>query len=244
MTPAVNDQPRSSEPISARLPSIIWKTGVEAAIKTFLTLLLGQIAINIVGGIFHDMTPSAPPGMSAYTWKGWEPSLRHKGPYFLFGLFFVLLLWHRLAEESKDKPRSKLAKKTRKVLKRFSENWFGSIVANAFLAMVLAWIPQFSWAQWVFHWALASIGSALQTVSEHVFGMERTDGMRAWFDWYGANQLKFNFWFLYVAAICDDLGIPNVKTLARLLWRRFRKRMRSSLQPLPVPAKPEDSPHS
>ena len=107
--------------------------------------------------------------------------------------------------------------------------------------MVLAWIPQFSWAQAVFHWVLATIGSALQTVSEHVFGMERTDGMRAWFDWYGDNQLKFNFWFLYVAAICDDLGIPNVKTLARLLWRRLRKRMRSP-QPISVPVKHEDSP--
>lgn len=214
---------------------------MEAAVKTFLTLLLGQVAINIIGGIWHDMTPSPPPGMSVPGWKGWEPSLRHKGPYFLFGLFFVLLLWHRLAQDSNGKRQSKLAKRTKRVLKRFSDEWFGLIIANAFLAMALAWIPQFSWAQAMLHWVLASIGSALQTFSEHVFGMERTDGMRAWFDWYGANQLKFNFWFIYVAAICDDLGIPNVKTIGRLLWRWFRKRMRSP-QLASVPAKPEDSP--
>ena len=114
MTPAVKDQPQSSEPAFARLPAILWKTAVEAAIKTFLTLLLGQIAINIIGGIWHDMTPSAPPGMSASAWKGWEPSLSHKGPYFLFGLFFVLLLWHRLAQDSQRKPQSKAGEESKK----------------------------------------------------------------------------------------------------------------------------------
>ena len=254
MTPVVQQQPQSSQPIFAELPSILWKTAVEAAVKTFLTLLLGHIAISIIGGILHDMTPSAPPGMSfkmdkgsASAWNAWEPSLRHKGPYLLFGVFFVLLAWHRLAQGSQEKPQSKLAKRTRKVLRRFSEDWFGLIVSNAFVAMVsamvLTWIPQFSWWQAVWHWVLADIGSAFQTAAEHVFGNKRTEGMRAWFDWYGVNQLKFNFWFLYVAAICDDLGIPNVKTLGRLLWRRFRKRMRSP-QPVSAPAKAEDSPES
>ncbi|HWW01402.1 MAG TPA: hypothetical protein VNZ64_17025 [Candidatus Acidoferrum sp.] len=29
------------------------------------------------------------------------------------------------------------------------------------------------------------------------------------------NQFKFTFWFFYTAAICDDLGLPNFKTLGR-----------------------------
>src|SRR5689334_18112338 len=254
MTPAVKEQPRCSQENFARLPSILWKTAVEAAVKTFLTLVLGQVAISIIGGIWQDMTPSMPPGMnlevdkeSASAWKTWEPSLRHKGPYFLFGMFFVLLLWHRLAQGAQTKQQSKLAKKTRKVLKRFSKEWFVLIVSNAFVAMisamVLAWIPQFSWTKWMWHFVLNDIGSTLQTAGEHTLGMERSDQVHAWFDWYGANQLKFYFWFFYVGAICDDLGIPNVKTLGRWLWRRFRKRKRSP-QPIPVPAEQQDSPHS
>jgi len=255
MTPVVKDQPRPARPIFARLPSILWKTAVEAAVKTFLVLVLGQVAIALIGGIWDDMTPSMPPGMSfemekgsVSAWKAWEPSLTHKGPYFLFGIFFVLLMWHRLAQSSKGKRQNQLATKTRKVLKRFSEDWFVLIVSNAFVAMisamVLAYLPQFSWAQWVWHSVLEDISSALQTAGEHVLGAEPADSARAWFDWYGANQLKFNFWFLYVASICDDLGIPNLKTLARWLWRRFRKRKRSSPQPISVPAEQQDSPHS
>ena len=42
-------------------------------------------------------------------------------------------------------------------------------------------------------------------------------------NWYGDNQFKFMFWLFYSAAICDDLGLPNYKALARFLWQRFLK---------------------
>jgi hypothetical protein len=43
-----------------------------------------------------------------------------------------------------------------------------------------------------------------------------------WYWWYGQNQAKFLFWLLYSAAICDDLGLPNYKTLIRWGGRRLR----------------------
>jgi hypothetical protein len=49
------------------------------------------------------------------------------------------------------------------------------------------------------------------------------DLVERWFSWYGANQAKFAFWLLYSAALCDDLGLPNYKTLARRPWNRFSK---------------------
>jgi len=46
--------------------------------------------------------------------------------------------------------------------------------------------------------------------------------VKAWFNWYGDNQLRLNFWVIYLGAICDDFGIPNFKSLARWFWRRVQ----------------------
>jgi len=237
MTLPAKEQTRSAPLTLDRLPSILWATAVDAFVKTLLVLVLGQVTISVVGGIWHDMTPTMPPGIgfethgekgSASVWKPLETSLKHKGPYFLCAVFFVLLGWQRLAGagEREGEP----ATRTKKILKRVSEDWFGLIVWNGFgaliSAMILVWVPQFSYAQWIWHWVLGAIGPVLQNGQEHLLGVERADAVRAWFGWYGENQFKFNFWLLYVAAICDDLGIPNLKTLARWLWRRVRNRER------------------
>jgi hypothetical protein len=50
-----------------------------------------------------------------------------------------------------------------------------------------------------------------------------SDLVERWSTWYGVNQTKFAFWLLYSAALCDDLGLPNYKTLARRAWNRFCK---------------------
>jgi len=42
-------------------PSVIWGSAIEAAWKTIVLLVLGNIAIGLVSDIFHDMTPSLPP---------------------------------------------------------------------------------------------------------------------------------------------------------------------------------------
>jgi hypothetical protein len=71
---------------------------------------------------------------------------------------------------------------------------------------------------------LAATLPALKTIGTFVFGSAIVNFVGGMFAWYGDNQIRFNFWILYVAAVCDDLGIPNLKTLARLLWARWQKR--------------------
>jgi hypothetical protein len=46
--------------------------------------------------------------------------------------------------------------------------------------------------------------------------------VKVWWSWYDQNQLKFNFWLIYLAAVCDDFGIPNLKSLVRWGWRKWR----------------------
>ncbi len=72
-------------------------------------------------------------------------------------------------------------------------------------------------------WFAESILPGLHKLAEQVFGASRVDGFRRLFSWYGENQFKFDFWFIYFASVCDDLGLPNLKTLARFFWRRLRK---------------------
>jgi len=38
------------------------------------------------------------------------------------------------------------------------------------------------------------------------------------------NQMKLNFWIIYLAWAFDDMGVPNYKTLARWAWHRYKKR--------------------
>jgi hypothetical protein len=88
-------------------------------------------------------------------------------------------------------------------------------------AMAAYWIQQFSFSQILLHWLWAAIGTPIHGILAQVLG-KSTDGLDSWFGWYNANQLKLSFWFFYLTAICDDLGLPNLKTLARWLWRRVR----------------------
>jgi hypothetical protein len=87
------------------------------------------------------------------------------------------------------------------------------------------WIQQFTFANLVLHWLLESVLASLQSLAHQFLG-GGADTVTAWCSWYVDNQLKFTFWFFYLSAICDDLGIPNFKTLGRGLARVTLKRIR------------------
>jgi hypothetical protein len=107
---------------------------------------------------------------------------------------------------------------------RLAAEWFGLIVSNAFVAwvsaIVLASVPGFSYTALLWGWLVTVLAPARSLV-ESVIGSSATGYFQRWMEWYGENSMKFNFWLLYVAGICDDLGLPNLKTLARYSWRRW-----------------------
>ena len=234
-------------PATARgLLSAILASAAEAAWKAFVLLVLGRVAVSILSGIFQDMTPSLPPSFeeaeaTTHSQHHWHVSswLRGSAFYGVFAVFFAGILWSRLRGPVTEQSgaRSRRLQKIQRVLR---DNWFGVIVGNAFGAMIAAavavWLQRFSWVQWLLHELLQLILPAVHQAVLWLFSERLTHHVDSWFAWYGQNQAKFNFWFIYFAAICDDLGIPNIKTLARGLFRRTRK--------VPIDSKPSVSPPS
>ncbi len=152
----------------------------------------------------------------------------------VFAFIFVLTLWFRLWGRAPDEPKSGGTSRLQRFGHQVSENWFEIIVINAIGAMisavVLFWVQQFTPMKMLLAWVLDSVIAGIQSAISALFGAGIGRKFGAWFSWYGENQLKFTFWFFYVAAICDDLGLPNFKTLGRWLGRRVRharKRRRS-----------------
>jgi hypothetical protein len=215
---------------------VIWASAVEAAWKTIVLLVLGNVAISLVSGIFSEMAPSLPPGFAEaegthharHHWhgSGW---VDRSAFYPVFALMFAGIVWSRLRGPA-TAGAGRMSRRLQRIQKAFRENWFGLIVGNAFGAMigvmVALWIQRFSFVQSPWHWVMQLIVPEIRGALEFVFGERMVLGIGSWWDWFGQNQPKFDFWMIYIAAICDDLGIPNIKTLGRWLWRKVTKSKR------------------
>jgi hypothetical protein len=240
-----NMNPPAKEPVppdsqlSGDIGSILWESAVESFVRAILVLVMGSVAIGLVGGILHDMTPSLPPALEGRlhsTTKSFAPPRLLSEDHLFYIVFSVLLVINvraRLTGRMKNGQPSMAATRVEKICSELSKEWFGLIVGNAFGAMVSAWavvwVQQFSLAQWCLHWLASLVLPAIQRLAANIFGPARADSIQGWFDWYDENQLKFSFWLLYLAAICDDLGIPNLKTLGRWSWRKIRNRSHRQL---------------
>ena len=233
---------QASPPSLERIPSILWESAVEAFVQAIVITVLGTVAIEIAGSIWHEMTPSAPPlfshqplaeaqpGVNAPShWNFGSSFLQHKFGI-LFFLLFALKVWSQitgrglLADPANGSPTH-----AQQIRRHLAENWFGLIVKNAFGALVSAivvvWVQQFTAWYWIRHLLLDSALSNIKALLTQIFGATGSNAIGSWFSWYGENQLKLTFWAFYIAAICDDLGIPNLKTLGRWCWSRVRKRL-------------------
>ena len=235
--------PKDSEvirPDAETFGSALWGSAIDAFVKTILILVMGNIALGILGGIFSEMTPSTPPFLKTsgghtdsnfslmHTW--WSAAHQHQFAI-VYVILFALGLRTRLIPVFKGANAQTAVSETRfqKLSAHLSDNWFGLIVGNAFGALISAiviyFVEMFT-GRFLINLLLAAILPGIKAVATFIFGTSIVNFVGGMFDWYGDNQLRFNFWFLYVAAVCDDLGIPNLKTLARFLWSRWRRRDR------------------
>jgi len=216
---------------------------VNAAVNAFAIVLLGKIALGIVSGVAGRMIPSALPGFEASAGSGyvsnagfwWDAlfTLRFK---IFYAIVFLVSLRQQLATASATENARRRGPRWQRIGRRFSENWFGSLIGNAFLAMglaiALASIPEFSFWKWTWQW-VANVTPISKWLDDGPLTW-----LNPWLGWYDHNKVKFNFWLIYFAAVSDDFGIPNFKTLARWLWRRWQRRPAKLTS---VPATP-DSP--
>jgi hypothetical protein len=227
--------PRSSETVG----SALWSSAIDAFVKTILMLVMGNIALGILGGIFSAMIPSAPPffatNSGAHSNSNSSPmstwwSVAHEHQFaIVYMILFALCARTRLIGVFPG-ATGQTATETRfqKITVRFSEDWFRLIIGNAFGALISAiviyFVETFTGTRFLVNLLLAAMLPAVKTIATFIVGSRIVNFVGGIFNWYGDNQLRFNFWILYVAAVCDDLGIPNLKTLARFLWSRWRKR--------------------
>jgi len=228
-TPACK-RSRPEEPAFNGVLDILWHSAWEAVILAFLVQIFGQIAFGMLGGLWRDMTPSLPPGLAWHPvaeaapspWTGlWEWLVPHKFAV-IFGVLFVVKAGLRLAQYSPRSEHHRFALRMDSLTQRISDQWFKLLVLNAFgawiSAMVLQWAQRASFTEMLWRWIVLDL---IHPILEALARIPGVGWVGSWLDWYGDNSFKFNFWLLYTAAICDDLGVPNLKSLGRWAWRRY-----------------------
>ncbi len=233
------------EPFSwDNLPKVVWDTAANSFVRTMLVLVFGSIVIGIAGDIWRRMTPSVPPAFEKAEIEvakprsaphSWSPFVSRHKFVIVFGVVFVTSLAVRLAGPMGISAGPRLEK----IHNHITENWFDLIVGNAFgaliSAMVLSWTQEWSFSRIVAGKIFEAMAAFSQDATSWLLGANAGDSLRGWMGWYGENRLKFAFWFFYVAAICDDLGIPNFKSLGRWVLRRYRARNRAAAEPAEPP---------
>jgi hypothetical protein len=217
----------------ARVTEILWESAWEALVLGFLVVIFGSLVFGFVSSVWRDMTPSLPPGI------GSEPKLEVEGSPLNFSflrehrnvlIFLVLfsgITAGRLLEYSRSHEQRRAAAWAKRAFRRISDQWFGLIVINAFLTviavMIIRFTQQFTLTAFLWH-IVGDLVTALIRNVANLFSTDAVQYVENLIGWYKVNQPRFLFWLLYTAAICDDLGLPNYKTLGKFLWRRFFKR--------------------
>jgi hypothetical protein len=238
--------PKSIQPIKpAAIPGILLECAFGAVVQGFLVLVMGGVAVSILGGLLHDKIPSLPLGLSesmnpgAKTVAAWQAVwavVKANRLWIISMVFFAHAIWSRFFPHIGKKTPSRGARRLSRAFNELSSNWFGLLIGNAFgatiTAMLVILVGNFSLSKILLHTLLGGIADSLMRVGGAILGAGAMDAIRGLCSWYGANQFKFTFWVLFLGAMLDDLGLPNFKTLGRWLWRRLRR----SVRPEPPPS--------
>jgi hypothetical protein len=209
---------------------VLWESAWSALIRAFLVQLLGGVALSILADVFREMAPSLPPigaklspEASSSVLPGVWRFLVHNSFGLIFSALFLAIAAGRFTSYFRHPRYRRAAAFLLRLDRRISGHWFKLFVWNAFGAwistMMLIVVQNLSWAHWIWIWITELLHPLFQTI-ERTFPGGGLLGR--WYSWYGLNQVKFLFWLLYSAAICDDLGLPNYKTFLRLAGHRLR----------------------
>jgi hypothetical protein len=211
---------------------VIIASATEAFGSALVVWFLGGVAISIAASFAGDMIPSLPPVLArlqsleddpAKHHAAWRQEARGAALVFCFAIFFAHSLW--LGFHGRETAGGG---RIGRILSKVREDWFGLIVGNAIKAwaavLVLGIAGNFSPVKIVWECVAGTVLPTAREIGTSVLGASNWASLGVWFSWYEANQMKLNFWILYLAGAFDDLGVPNFKTLARWGWRRMQKR--------------------
>jgi hypothetical protein len=222
------------EPLTfGKATNILWECAWSALILAFLVQIFGTLAVGLVSGVWSEMTPSLPPGLAGRPDPEalWDFRFFHQHQFALiFAMLFIAKAAGRFVRYSRNEHHRNAAAWMKRASRGISGQWFSLVVINAFVALGAVLMVQlaqkFSFTHWLWHF-LASLFDPVISAIASVFPSRFVGAVKSLAGWYDANHFKFIFWLFYSAAICDDLGLPNYKTLGRFLWRRFWIRRKS-----------------
>jgi hypothetical protein len=239
---------RPAELVSANVGDILWVSAKEALVLALVVGILGSVAVGILNGICGRMMPSLPPGLEnfpavtgapSHAWHASRNVIHRHSFAVLFVVLFVAKSALRLAHYATGPLPRKAAARALRVARRFSRHWFRLLVTNAIAAfvsvLIVQWTQRFSLTHFIWE-AIGGVFHAALGGAARLVGGSVPELVERWFSWFGANQTKFAFWLLYSAAICDDLGLPNYKTLARRTWEWLCKALKRGNVSRPTPA--------
>jgi hypothetical protein len=238
--PDYNQSETTSELTCGTVTHVLWKSAWEALVLTFVVSILATVGFGLASGIWREMMPSLPPGFAgkptangphSETLGGLWSFFHQHGFALLFAALFIAKSAARFISYSRNEQHRDAAAWVRRVSQEIHSKWFGLLVWNAIIALVSAFVLQLTQ---MFSLIQLIVGFLMSLCAPFIHGFLRLlpgGGLFVWiehlFGWYCENQIKFTFWILYGAAICDDLGLPNLKTLFRNLVSHGAKRLQA-----------------
>jgi hypothetical protein len=209
----------------------LWDCAWSSLWLAVVVQISGSVALGLASGIWKQMVPSLPPGWTAPSavniWH-WRFVESH-GFALIYGLLFLGKMAAALVPHLQHPRHRTVAAWLLRATRKVGHDWFALTVGNAFGAFIAVLVWQFVQGFSLSGFLGQLLLELLRPVLHGLFGLTGTgDAAQAVADlvaWYQANQFKFVFWLFYSAGICDDLGLPNYKAIARWFWQRTRKRL-------------------
>jgi len=104
MIPAAQTETIPDPVSTASIGQILWSCAVKAFVNSFLVLIFGSIAFDIISGIAGEMTPTPPPGFShsnshtedSVAHPSWALSEQQRFAL-VFAVLFGVSAWARLS---------------------------------------------------------------------------------------------------------------------------------------------------
>jgi hypothetical protein len=222
---------------AARASEILWGSIFEAFLLSIMILILGGLGLGMAAGIWKQMIPGSPPLTPILEAASPAPSAQptrlfgtlgdHKFAI-IYGFTYAGLVLFQLARYSSSAKERLIVRGLRRITRKVSENWFELTFFNAIGAMigavVLTVVQQFSLVQICVHVLLGWLQPGIYRIADLFFNAYQIATVQGLIHWYDANQMKFAFWLLYISAVLDDLGLPNLKTIARQCWTWIKTR--------------------
>ncbi len=178
----------------AKALEIIWACAWECAVLALLIRIVGGVTLEVVGDLWHEMTPSMPPGLApapvaeaqppSPAWQGLRHLFQHHSYAIIFAIVFLIRGTSRLRHYSGDETEEDAAVQVRLLCRRLTRRWIRLVVVNAFVAfggaIALQFMQQFSLTSFVWQFLGDLFHPVIHTIAQLVPGSGTIGRLASW----------------------------------------------------------------